>query len=316
MDINNPTINPVDSLHQVAKNAIIQLQSNPTVFWTEMVQQALHFGLKVLAALLIYLVGAWLIRYVKKLQHKLFLKRKTERTLASFISSLTSISLTVILIIITVGTLGVDTTSLAALLAAGGMAIGMALSGTVQNFAGGIMLLVFKPFKAGDFIEALGVKGTVVDVSIISTKILTTDNRVVVLPNGSLSNSNIDNYSAQPLRRVEWNVSLAYGTDATAAKNTILAMFAADERILNHTTPRPKDTRMVGVTAAEEVIPDPFVGILSLNSSDITFVVRVWVPAEVYWDVFFQYNERFYTELPEAGFHFAYPHLDVHVAQQ
>ena len=179
----------------------------------ELLNDMIQFGLKVLAALVIYFVGAWLIKKIKRLLGNIFAKRHTEKAIASFTMSLVSITLTILLIILTVGTLGVNTTSLAALLAAGGMAIGMALSGTVQNFAGGIMLLVFKPFKAGDFIEAQGFSGTVSEVNIVSTKLCTTDNRTIVLPNGSLSGGTINNISQNPFRRVEWKVTIEYGSD-------------------------------------------------------------------------------------------------------
>ena len=257
---------------------------------------AITFGIKVVIALIIYIIGAWLIKRVKKLLLRIFERRDTERTLASFVSSLVSISMTVLLIIITVSTLGVDTTSLAALLAAGGMAIGMAMSGTVQNFAGGIMLLVFKPFKVGDFITAQGFSGTVTDVSIVSTKIVSTDNHIVVIPNGTLSNGNIDNYSTNPLRRVDLEISVAYGADADRCIETILDIVHGDKRIIDAQTPGAAD---------------PFVALSSLNASDITFVVRVWVHTPDYWNVRFDLNKSLYTQLPQQGFEFAYPHMDV-----
>ena len=310
---------PPDSVRQVTRDAITQLQTDPQAFWHEFLQQALHFGSKVLAALLIYIIGAWLIGRLKKVLKRVFDRRGTEPTLASFVTSFVSIALTVLLIIVTVSTLGVDTTSLAALLAAGGMAIGMALSGTVQNFAGGIMILAFKPFKAGDFIAAQGFSGKVVEVSITSTKLLTTDNRVVILPNGALSNGTIDNYSARPLRRVEWQVSVAYGSDAAACKKKILEMLNEDKRVLQADTDMEALYQELNISAFQlhtvgyrmAAIPAPFVALSTLNANDITFVVRVWVKSADYWDLYFQMQERFYTELPKAGFEFAYPHVDV-----
>ena len=171
--------------------------TEPNVLLQNLGQQALHFGLKVLAALAIYIIGAWLIKKITKMVSKGLEKKASDAALASFVKSLVSITLWVLLIIITVGALGINTTSLAALLAAGGMAIGMALSGTVQNFAGGIMLLVFKPIKAGDFIEAQGFTGTVSEINITSTKLVTLDNRVVFIPNGALSSGNINNFSVK-----------------------------------------------------------------------------------------------------------------------
>lgn len=277
------------------------------------------FGLKVLAALLIYMVGSWLISRIRKMLQRSFIRRNTELTIASFTTSAVTISLTILLVIITVSTLGVDTTSLAALLAAGGMAIGMALSGTVQNFAGGIMLLVFKPFKAGDWIEAQGVSGTVMEVNITATKILTVDNRVIILPNGALSNGTIDNYSARPLRRVDWTVSVAYGSDAEGCRKTIIELLAADKRVLQADTDTnelykefdEKSFQLSVIGYKMESIPAPIVFLKSLNESDITFSVRAWVRGQDYWDVYFKMNEVFYTELPKRGYEFAFPHMDV-----
>lgn len=295
-DITTPVILPADSLRQVTETIIQKVQEDPNAFWTQLLHNAITFGIKVVIALIIYIIGAWLIKRVKKLLLRIFERRDTERTLASFVSSLVSISMTVLLIIITVSTLGVDTTSLAALLAAGGMAIGMAMSGTVQNFAGGIMLLVFKPFKVGDFITAQGFSGTVTDVSIVSTKIVSTDNHIVVIPNGTLSNGNIDNYSTNPLRRVDLEISVAYGADADRCIATILDIVHGDKRIIDAQTPGAAD---------------PFVALSSLNASDITFVVRVWVHTPDYWNVRFDLNKSLYTQLPQQGFEFAYPHMDV-----
>ena len=308
-----------DSIRVGAQQMMELAKSDPQSFWQEVGETMLHFGLKVLAALALFVIGWWLIGVVKKAMSSMFTRRKVEPTLASFISSFVSITMTILLIVISVGTLGVDTTSLAALLAAGGMAIGMALSGTVQNFAGGIMLLVFKPFKAGDFIEAQGTAGTVVEVNITATKVLTVDNRVVILPNGALSNGTINNFSGRPLRRVEWLVSVSYGVDARACKEAILAILNRDSRVLQADTNMDELYRDLNISQYQlntvnyrmNAIPAPFVALKSLNENDITFVVRVWVRSVDYWGVFFDLQERFYSELPPQGFTFAYPHMDV-----
>lgn len=291
-----PIVNINDSLKNVTEYAVQQLRENPQGFFEELGHDALMFGIKVLVALLIYFIGAWVIRQVKKMQQRRFERRKTDPTVASFVSSATSFALTVLLIVITIGTLGVDTTSLAALLAAGGMAIGMALSGTVQNFAGGIMILAFRPFKVGDWISAQGFQGTVTAVSIVNTKIRTADNREVVLPNGTLSNGVIDNYSALPLRRVDLTISVAYGTDAQECIDLLTDILKADERVLDATT---------------EGALDPRVTLKSLNESDISFAVRGYVRNDDFWDVTFSLNQVIYTELPKHGIQFAYPHVDV-----
>ncbi|MBQ7698148.1 MAG: mechanosensitive ion channel [Paludibacteraceae bacterium] len=319
VDLPQPQINPADSLKQVTEAMLTQLQQDPETFWHTAIDNMIAFGLKVLAALLIYIVGSWLIGKIKKILQRAFTRRNTEQTIASFATSAVTISLTVMLVIITVSTLGVDTTSLAALLAAGGMAIGMALSGTVQNFAGGIMLLVFKPFKAGDWIEAQGIAGTVMEVNITATKILTVDNRVIILPNGSLSNGTIDNFSARPLRRIEWIVSVAYGSDAEAFRKTIFSLLADDKRVLQADTDvnilynefKEKDYQLTTVGYKMPSIPAPEVFLKSLNDNDISFTIRAWVRGKDYWDVYFKMYEVFYTELPKNGFEFAYPHVDV-----
>ena len=308
-----------DSVRLGAQHMIEYAKTDPHGFWQTVGETMLQFGLKVLAALLLYIIGMWLISLLKRGLKRMFERRKVEPTLASFISSFVSITLTILLVVISVSTLGVNTTSLAALLAAGGMAIGMALSGTVQNFAGGLMLLAFKPFKAGDFIEAQGQSGKVIEVNITATKILTPDNRVVILPNGALSNGTINNYSGRPLRRVEWPVSVSYGVDAEACKQAILDILNSDERVLKADTDMNALYKELNISKFQlstvnyrmEAIPAPFVALKSLNESDITFVARVWVKGDDYWGVFFDMQQRFYTELPKQGFTFAYPHRDI-----
>jgi len=289
-------INVNDSIKAVTTTLISQVKEDPNTFLHDLLQSAIDFGLKLVAAIAIYIIGAWLIKRIKIWLGKMFTKRKTEATLSTFITSLVSITLTVLLIVITIGTLGINTTSLAALLAAGGMAIGMALSGTVSNFAGGLMILVFKPFKAGDFISAQGFSGTVKEVSIVNTKIVTPDNRVIIIPNGALSNGNIDNYSAKSIRRLDIEIQLAYDTDADKCIASILDILKADERIL--------DSKTKGAA-------DPMAVLSAMNDSTITFLARVWVKSPDYWPVKFDLNKALFTELPKQGFHFEYPHMNV-----
>lgn len=291
---------PADSLNGVQAELAAVAEKIATTPTSELIgdllDKAISFGLKVLAALAIYFIGAWLIRKIKGILQKIFEKKGTDAAIASFVQSIASIALTVILIIITVGALGVDTTSLAALLAGGGMAIGMALNGTVQNFAGGIMILLFKPFKAGDFIETQGFSGTVSEVTITSTKLLTVDNRVIVIPNGALSNGTINNYSDKPLRRVDLTVDVEYGSSSDEVKRVILDMVSKDSRILNQPA-------------------EPFVALCALKDSSIQFTVRLWVNASDYWGVYFDMTEKIYKGLPENGIHFPFPQLDVNIKQ-
>ena len=289
-----------DSL-SVKRQAIVEtIKTTPAdQLIDNLLSQAIQFGLKVLAALLIFIIGAWIIKLIKNGLKKGFARKNTEQTLASFTLSLVSIGLWVVVIIISISTLGINTTSLAALLAAGGMAIGMALSGTVQNFAGGIMILVFKPFKAGDFIEALGFSGTVTDVNIVSTKLLTTDNRRIVLPNGALSNGNINNISAMPLRRVDISVNVPYGTDAEAAKKALLEIIGTCPYVLD---------------ASTSGAADPFVAVMNLGENGVNMVTRSWVSTADYWNAYFFLNENFYTQLPaKYGIGFPFQQMDVHI---
>ncbi len=293
----------INHFESSAREAIEHIATTPLEeLLPEFVESVIRFGIKVLIALLIYFIGAWLIRKIRGMLRRIFERRKTEKAIASFVESLTSIALTVILAIITIGTLGVNTTSLAALLAAGGMAIGMALSGTVQNFAGGIMILVFKPFKAGDFIETEnGYSGTVSDVNIFSTKLTTTDNKIIVIPNATLSNGTINNFSENTMRRVEWLVGVEYGSDAEEVKAALGGIVSSEKRVLYVESGAPAD---------------PLIAVNALQDSAVQYVVRVWVKSSDYWDVFYCLNERIYTELPQKGIGFPFPQMDVHITKQ
>lgn len=293
-----PFILQVDSTRVSIEQVAESLAKDPSGTIQQFIESILRFGIKVLAAIAIYIVGAWLIKRIKKNIQRIFERKQTDAALTSFINSIVSITLTILLIVITISTLGINTTSFAALLAAGGVAIGASLSGTVQNFAGGIMILAFKPFKAGDFIEAQGYTGTVTAVSIVSTTLVMPDNRTVIIPNGALFNGNINNYSKNPVRRVEWEVGVEYGTDAEACKKAIIAIISDDKRVLNKQT---------------EGALDPFAEISNLADSSVVFKVRVWCKTEDYWDVYFEILTRLYNELPKSGFDFAYPHLDVNI---
>lgn len=274
-----------------------KLATTPTnELLAELLDKAINFGLKVLAALIIYGIGAWLIRKVKGILSKIFERKGTDAAVASFTMSITSIALTLILIIITIGVLGIDTTSFAALLAGGGMAIGLALNGTVQNFAGGIMLLIFKPFKSGDFIEAQGYSGTVSEVTITSTKLVTVDNRVIIIPNGALSNGTINNYSDQKIRRVDINVDVEYGSSSEEVKAILYSLIKDDTRILNEPAP-------------------PFIALSALKESGVQFTLRLWVNSSDYWNVFFELTEKIYNELPKNGIKFPFPQLDINIKQ-
>lgn len=264
----------------------------------DMVDSGVRFGLKLLAAFLIYFIGAWIIRNIKRMLSRTFERKKTDPAIASFVQSIASIALTIILIIVTVGTLGIDTSSVAALLTGGGLAIGMALNGTVQNFAGGLMILIFKPFKAGDYIEAQGHGGIVSEVNITSTKLTTTDNRVIIIPNGILSNDVINNYSSRQMRRLDIAIGVEYGSSSDQTKELLLDMLKDDDRVLTIETGAPAD---------------PFVALSALNESSVEFIMRIWVKSDNYWPLKFDLNEKIYKELPANGIKFPFPQLDVNI---
>ena len=266
----------------------------------DMTGQLIWVVLKIAVALLIYFLGRWLIHHIIHLMDLSFERRKVDRSVRSFLRSLVRGTVYTILALVVIQLLGFNTTSLVALLAASGFGIGMALSGTLQNFAGGIMVMFMHPYRIGDYIEAQGQAGTVKEIKLFSTVITTTDNKRIYIPNSSISNAIVNNYSAETMRRVEWKISLAYGDDVDVAKQTMSAMIEADPRVLH----------------APEAPTNPFVALSELADSSIVMLARVWVRTADYWDLYFDMNERFYRELPEKGLHFPFPQLDVHLDKQ
>ena len=251
------------------------------------------FGLKLVAAIVVLLLGRWVIKLIKKGLTKMILRREPDPSLASFVMSLVSALLTFFLILAIVGILGINTSSLVALLASAGLAIGMALSGTLQNFAGGVMIMLFKPFKVGDFIAAQGYEGKVSGIQIFNTTILTPDNKMVILPNGALSTGPVTNFNKETDRRVDWLVSISYGDDYDKAKAVLQRLCDAEERILKE--------------------PEPVIEILKMSESSVDITVRARVKPEDYWAVFFKMNEMIYKTLPQEGLHFPFPQVDVHM---
>lgn len=250
-------------------------------------------ALKIVIALLIFAIGRWIIRRIRKVMNRIMTKREVDVSLRAFLMSLVSITLMLFLIIIIIGVLGIDTTSFIALFASAGLAIGMALSGTLQNFAGGVMILFFRPFRVGDFIEAQGQSGTVKEIQLIHTLLNTPDNKTILLPNGPVSTGIINNYSREPRRRVDWTFGIAYGDDYDVAKATIEELLAADERVA-------KD-------------PEPFIALTALADSSVNIVVRAWVDSSEYWNVYFDMNERVYKVFGSKGLNIPFPQMDVHL---
>ena len=287
-----------DTLHkEILAQKIQTLSQMSTEELTSMViKWVLNLSARVLIALAIFFIGRWIIRYLRKLLRRMMERRAVEASLKSFLLNLVSITLTLFLIIVIIGILGIDTTSFVAIFASAGLAIGMALSGTLQNFAGGVMILIFKPFRVGDFIEAQGQTGTVKEIQLFNTVINTTDNKTIMIPNGGISTGIINNYSKESLRRVEWTFGIGYGDDYDLAKATIASMLDQDERVL-------KD-------------PAYFIALSSLGDSSVNIVVRAWTSTGNFWNVFFDMNEKVYKQFPIVGLNIPYPQMDVHLHQE
>ena len=250
-------------------------------------------GLKLLAAIIVLLLGRWIIKLIKKWMANGLMSRHGDATLHSFLSNLVSVVLYFILIIAIVGILGINTSSLVALLASAGLAVGMSLGGTLQNFAGGVLIVMFRPFKVGDFISSQGFEGKVNEIQIFNTHVLTVGNKEVSLPNGALATGALTNYSKQGTRRVDWTFSIAYGDDYDKAKAVLRRLCDDDHRI--------------------QKSPEPFVELIKLNDSSVDITVRAWVDAADYWGVFFSMNEKVYKTFAQEGLNIPFPQVDVHM---
>lgn len=260
----------------------------------ELITYGMEAGKSILLAVVIYVVGKYIINLVNRVIVQMLERKKVDATIQSFLKSFVNILLTILLIITVVSALGVNTTSFAALLASLGVAAGMALSGNLQNLAGGLIILLFKPFKVGDVIEAQGVVGCVNEIQIIHTILLTPDNKEIYLPNGSLSSGNIVNYSKMEDRRIDFTISVEYGTDVEKVLSVLNGLAESDNRIL-------KD-------------PAPFCALSNLAASSVDFTFRVWVKGADYWDVFFNMNRRVYEEFNRQNIKFPFPQIQVHTS--
>jgi small conductance mechanosensitive channel len=264
--------------------------------YDEIFQWLIKMGSNLLIAVLIFVVGFWLAKMASKTVRKVLTKSNTDAGLISFLTSLTSIVLRILVVVTGITQVGIQMTSFVAILGAAGLAIGMAFSGTLSNFAGGVMILAFKPFKVGDFVEMQGETGFVKEILIFNTYLNTTDNKIIILPNGPVANGNIINYTKADKRRVDFSFGIAYGDNLITAKDLLNKFIEEDDRIL-------KD-------------PAPFVGLGKLNTSSVDITVRVWTNTEDYWDVHFAMNERVYTEFEAAGLTIPFPQLDVHLRNE
>lgn len=264
----------------------------------QVIQQVITFcvdaGKSILLAAVIFIAGRFLISVINRLVAQMMERRKIDATIQSFLRSFINILLTILLLISVVSALGVNTTSFAALLASAGVAVGMALSGNLQNLAGGLIILLFKPYKVGDYVDAQGVSGTVKEIQIFHTVLVTPDNKIIYVPNGSLSSGSVTNYSLSQLRRVDWTVGVEYGTEIEKVRQTVLDLIKKDSRILTD--------------------PAPFIALSALADSSVNITIRVWVKNEDYWGVFFDMNQNIYEVFNREGISFPFPQVTVHQA--
>ena len=331
---------PVDELLNAVVSGLVKLAINLAI------------------AILVFYVGRFIINRLHRLLTSIFIRRHIDQSLGTFLLSLVSMLLYFILIVTVIGILGIETSSFIAIFASAGVAIGMALSGTLQNFAGGVLILLLKPYRVGDYIETQGYAGTVKEIQIFHTIINTFDNKSLILPNGSLSTGNISNWNREDYRRVDWPVSISYGDSVDTARNAILEILRSDSRIVKQYV---EDARMERAAKEEEkaveegtdpaaadkkpgwfrriftkkkrpeviwanasidpkiiaklpkVDRSPSIVVTELGDSSVNLKARAWVHRDDYWSVFYQINERIYTELPASGVSFPFPQMDVHL---
>jgi small conductance mechanosensitive channel len=255
-----------------------------------------EYGLRVVGAVLIFAIGYLVAKLVRKLTRKIMARSKVDETLISFVTSLVYVAMMTFVIIAALGKLGVQTASFIAVLGAAGLAVGLALQGALANFAAGVLMIIFKPFKVGDFIDAAGTAGVVEEIQIFTTQLKTPDNKEIIVPNAKLTGDNITNFSAKECRRIDLVVGVSYGDDLDKVRRVLEEILSADERIL-------KD-------------PAPSIGLLEMADSSINLAVRPWVKTADYWDVFFATNETIKKRFDAEGISIPFPQRDVHVYQE
>lgn len=259
-------------------------------------REATHLIANILIAVLIYYVGRWLLKRLITVIDITFDKRDVELSVRSFARSMVKVIYYIVLALVVIQILGVNTTSLVAMLASAGLAVGMALSGTLQNFAGGVMVLFLKPYRVGDYITAQGESGIVKEIMLFTTVLETYDRHTIFVPNSTISSSIIDNATFAETRRIDWSVGISYGDSVDLAREVAMEILKADSRVVL-TIP----TRL------------PVVNMVGLGDSSVNLMVRAWVKTEDYWNVYFDIYERLYKILPERGIHFPFPQMDVHI---
>jgi len=252
------------------------------------------YGPKLIGAIITLIIGMWLISVLTRALRKRFEKQNMEPSLRGFLNSMIGILLKTMLWVSVIGMMGVQMTSFIAILGAAGLAVGMALSGTLQNFAGGVMILIFKPFKTGDFIQAQGHAGVVNEIQIFNTILKTPDNKTIIIPNAGLSTGSMINFSTEEKRRVDFVFGIAYGDDVDKAKEVLMKLIKADKRILSEPA-------------------EPFIAVTELADSSVNLVVRVWAEAANYWGIYFDLTEQVYKTFDKEGLNIPFPQMDVHV---
>ncbi len=275
----------------LSANITSQLQE----LMSRLIESGVTLGERVLAALVIFIVGKYIIKWINRLFAKVLENRKVEAGVQTFLRSMVNILMIIMLALAVIGRLGIELTGFAALLASAGVAVGMALSGNLQNLAGGLIILVFRPYKVGDYIESgTGASGTVQEIQIFHTVLVTPDNKVIYAPNGVMSNALCTNYSHKEERRVDFTFSFEYGEDFEKVRAVLLKVIAADSRILT--------------------TPEPFIELGAMADSSVNVTVRVWVKSADYWNVFFGMNKEVYATFNKEGINIPYPQMVVHNA--
>ncbi|WP_455757311.1 mechanosensitive ion channel family protein [Sulfurimonas sp.] len=276
------------------ENTNIELTTQEVSKYTDMaIMYTSEYGMKILSALLIFIIGKWAVKRITEFTKKMMIKAKVDETLIEFSESLIYFLLLLMVVLASLNAIGVNTTSFMAVLGAAGLAVGLALQGSLANIGAAVLIIVFRPFKVGDFIEAGGATGTVEDVNLFSTIIAPIDNRTIIVPNSSIIGGNITNYSNKTQRRVDHVFGIGYGDDLKLAKDTLMEIMESDERVLSE--------------------PAPFVAVSELGDSSVNFVFRAWVETADYWDVYFDMLEKVKLTFDEKGISIPYPQMDVHM---
>jgi small conductance mechanosensitive channel len=282
------TATPVDVMEVIPTSV-----EDVSQLWLTVQDLAMDWGIKVLAALAIFVIGRWVAMGVRRGVRRMMEKGGIDPMIIGFVASITYIALLAFVVIAALGQLGIQTTSFIAILGAAGLAVGLALQGSLANFAAGFLMIIFRPFKVGDFVEAAGVAGVVKDMQIFTTTMKTGDNKTIIIPNAKISGDNIINYSAEENRRVDMTVGVAYDADLSKVRDVLNDIISKEERILSD--------------------PAPQVAVAELAESSVNFIVRVWTKTEDYWGVKFDATETIKNRFDEAGIGIPFPQRDIHI---